>query len=64
MRDETKCHFCLRREDEGIRVWGLYMCPSCQDDLIAAPVGGERYMYFLAELKKAGQAKKYDGRDA
>lgn len=54
---ETKtCRFCCQQGVKGIEVWGVFMCQSCEEDLLKVPVGGERYMYFLTVLKEARQS--------
>ncbi len=54
---ETKeCRFCRRQGNTGIEVWGVFMCGSCEENLLQVPVGGERYMYFLEILKEAKQS--------
>ncbi len=54
--DSNLCRFCTREGEKGIRVWGVYMCGSCEEDLLRAPVGGERYMFFLEIFKEAKQS--------
>lgn len=56
MTETLQCHFCGRQEARGVRVWGVCMCGPCQDDLLEAPVGGDRYMHFLRLLKEAKES--------
>ncbi len=56
MTDSVKCRFCSQAGERGIWVWGVYMCGSCEEDLLRAPMAGERYMYFLKIFKEARQS--------
>ena len=50
---KKSCHFCLEERETGIMVWGVFMCAFCEDELLRAAVGEERYMYYLEQLKRA-----------
>ncbi len=56
MTADLQCQFCSRRGEKGVRVWGVHMCCNCQDELLEAPVGGERYLYYLRILKEAKES--------
>jgi len=56
MLETKECRFCCRQEAKGIEVWGVFMCGSCEEALLQAPVGGEHYMHFLQILKEAKQS--------
>lgn len=56
MSDVLCCRFCSRQGEKGVRVWGVHMCGACQEELLQAEVGGERYLYFLKVLKEAKES--------
>ncbi|ELK48322.1 sigma factor G inhibitor Gin [Halobacillus sp. ACCC02827] len=48
-----ECSICSKETSEGIYLLKVYICPSCEAEMIETPADDPRYEYFVKQMSKA-----------
>lgn len=48
----SKCSVCERNNSKGIYICDIYICESCEREIVSSDVNDEFYRYYLQKLKK------------
>ncbi|GEM_PF-641792 len=47
-----RCYFCSRERSSGISVIGMFICPSCEEEIVSLSWGEGGYTKYYLHLKK------------
>lgn len=47
----NKCVICDEVKETGIRLHMIFICASCEDNMIHTDVREEKYRYYISKLK-------------
>jgi len=45
------CHICDQEKKEGITLYSLFICRSCEKEIIQSNPGDVNYQFFIEKLK-------------
>lgn len=54
-RKET-CSVCEQNQEKGIHICDIYICESCEREIVRSDVSDEFYRYYLQKLRKLKQS--------
>ncbi|WP_255307028.1 sigma factor G inhibitor Gin [Paraliobacillus sp. PM-2] len=54
-----ECGVCHRKEKDGIHLYHLFICQSCERKMIETNPEDASYTYFVNKLKQINKRKQY-----
>ncbi|MFD1021120.1 sigma factor G inhibitor Gin [Thalassobacillus hwangdonensis] len=51
MKKKSRCGVCNEVKDDGIHIYQLYICESCEKEMLTTDPGDARYQFFIEKLK-------------
>lgn len=52
---KEKCSVCEQKQENGIHICDIYICESCEREIVNSDVTDEFYRYYLQKLRKLKQ---------
>ncbi|WP_018131808.1 sigma factor G inhibitor Gin [Effusibacillus pohliae] len=46
------CIVCREQKPQGIRIWGQFVCLSCERDIVQTDVEDEKYPFYIERMKQ------------
>lgn len=46
------CIVCQQQKDEGIRIFGQFLCRECEQEIVHTDVNDARYSYYIECMKQ------------
>ena len=53
MKNKDCCSICSGRTDDGIYLLRVYICRSCEEEMIQTSSDDPKYQYFIDQMSKA-----------
>lgn len=52
---KERCSVCEQKQENGIHICDIYICESCEREIVNSDVTDEFYRYYLQKLRKLKQ---------
>ncbi len=46
------CIVCNHEHEDGIEIWGQFICRSCENEMVNTEVGDKKYPYFIRQMRQ------------
>ncbi|WP_082235850.1 sigma factor G inhibitor Gin [Halobacillus massiliensis] len=53
MKTPECCSICSKKTDNGILLLKVYICDSCEKEMLNTPADDPKYQYFIDQMNKA-----------
>uniref|UniRef100_UPI00366BCD2C sigma factor G inhibitor Gin n=1 Tax=Cryptosporangium minutisporangium TaxID=113569 RepID=UPI00366BCD2C len=53
MKSTESCSICSKKTDDGIHLLQVYICRSCEKEMINTLTDDPKYQYFVQQMNKA-----------
>ncbi|SEO39163.1 Inhibitor of sigma-G Gin [Amphibacillus marinus] len=50
-----KCHLCDQSQKEGLYIYNLYICNSCEQEMLKTQPEDPNYQFFVNKLRRIRQ---------
>ncbi|MFG6117428.1 sigma factor G inhibitor Gin [Halobacillus sp. MO56] len=57
MKTINRCGICDRNTTEGIHIYQLFICESCEKEILETEPGDARYSFYIDKLKNITPTK-------
>ncbi|UOQ95573.1 sigma factor G inhibitor Gin [Halobacillus shinanisalinarum] len=53
MKFTESCSICSRKTDNGIHLLQVYICHTCEREMVETPADDPKYQFFVQQMNKA-----------
>lgn len=58
-RRKERCGVCELEKENGIHLYNMYICKSCEEEIIDTDPSEQKYQYFLKKMRIMNQTTLY-----
>ncbi|UOR10711.1 sigma factor G inhibitor Gin [Halobacillus amylolyticus] len=53
MKFNESCSICSKKTDDGIHLLQVYICRTCEQEIVETPADDPKYQFFVQQMNKA-----------
>ncbi|MBO8172649.1 MAG: sigma factor G inhibitor Gin [Bacillaceae bacterium] len=51
-KEKRMCIVCEKEQEDGLEIWGEFICRSCENEMVNTNVEDKKYPFFIRQMRQ------------